>query len=128
MSSVPSPDEELRERILLLRETTELLMWELSAISERRWESLPELKTKKSCLQERLLRFDWSVGPGGEDSDDVLMLKSQIADLEKQSSRKIAMRLQMIRGQLNSLRRQQQTWLECVQGYLKKSPELVATP
>ena len=128
MSHVCSPEEGLTGKIQLLRETTELLMWELSAISERRWESLPELKTKKTRLRERLLQFDWSVGPAGEDSHDVLMLKSQIADLEHQSSKKISMRLQMIRGQLNSLRQRQRTWLDCVHGYLKESTELASTP
>jgi hypothetical protein len=44
--------EETASRTLLLREVVELLMWELSAISNRKWEELPDLKKKKEALAE----------------------------------------------------------------------------
>ena len=55
---------------------------------------------------------------------DVLMLKSQIADLEYQSRNKISTRLQMIRGQIESLQARRQNWSECMQGYFQKGPDL----
>ncbi len=53
MLSVQSQNE-LKKRTQLLREVVELLMWELSAISNRKWEDLPELKKKKGMHADRL--------------------------------------------------------------------------
>ena len=85
MSSPRAKDDDLRTRTLLLREVTELLMWELATISDRKWEDLPELKRKKSIMADRLREFDWTPGPEEHESLDLLMLKSQITDLEYQS-------------------------------------------
>ena len=87
------PHDELSKRILLLREVVELLMWELSAISNRKWEELPELKRKKGLLADRLREYDWT--PGKEDLEplDLVMLKSQISDLEYQSKQKLQVHL-----------------------------------
>jgi hypothetical protein len=124
MSSVRTKDEDLRTRTLLLREVVELLMWEIAAISGRQWEKLPELKTRKSAMADRLRQFDWTPGPQDHESLDLMMLKSQISDLEYQSKRKIAVQLQMIRQQIDCLREQRQSRLECISLYFRKSPEL----
>jgi hypothetical protein len=125
MSSPRTKDEDLRSRILLLREVTELLMWELSTISNRRWEDLPELKRKKSLMAARLREYDWTPGPGDHESLDLMMLKSQISDLEYQSKQKITGQLKTIRTQLDVLRDQKQNWLDCVNSYFKKTSDLV---
>jgi hypothetical protein len=111
--------EETASRIKLLREVAELLMWELSAISSRKWEELPELKKRKETLAERLKQYDWTPGPQELEPLDIVMLKSQIADLEYQSRRKVQMQMQMIRTQLDSLQSQKQYWLDCLNIYFR---------
>jgi len=103
-------------------------MWELSAISNRKWEDLPDLKKKKGVLADRLRQYDWTPGPHDQDSLDVTMLKAQIADLEYQSRQKIQVQLKVIKGQLNSLQGQKQYWLECLNIYFRKYTEPVQTP
>lgn len=124
MSSVRLQNE-LSKKTLLLREVVELLMWELSAISNRRWEDLPELKNKKGLLADRLRQFDWTPGPQDLEPLDLIMLKSQISDLEYQSRQKVNVQLQMIKGQIHSLQAQQQSWLDCINVYSHKASETV---
>jgi hypothetical protein len=112
--------EETASRIRLLREVAELLMWELSAISNRKWEELPELKKKKEALAEQLKQYDWTPGPQDLEPLDLVMLKSQIADLEYQSRRKVQMQMQVIRTQLDSLQNQKQYWLDCLNIYFRQ--------
>lgn len=120
MTALGLQDKDLRKRTLLLREVVELLMWELSAISNRKWEDLPELKQKKTLLARRLADFDWAPGPWEQESPDLIMLKSQISDLEYQSRKKIQIQLQTIRIQISTLQDQQQYWLECLNLYFGK--------
>src|SRR5271154_4592318 len=124
MLSVRSQDE-LSKKTLLLREVVELLMWELSAISNRKWEDLPELKKKKGLLAERLLQYDWMPGRQDEEPIDMAMLRAQIADLEYQSRMKIHVQLKVIRSQLESLQGQKQYWLECLNIYFRQYAEPV---
>ena len=126
MPPVRTPEEDLRTRTTLLRQVTELLMWELVTISDRKWEDLPELKRRKSAMADRLREFDWTPGPVDHESLELLMLKSQISDLEYQSKQKISVQLQMVRQQLDVLRDQKQGWLQCVNSYVKKG-ELATT-
>ena len=112
--------EETASRTRLLREVVELLMWELSAISSRKWEELPELKKKKEALAERLRQYDWTPGPQELEPLDIVMLKSQISDLEYQSRRKVQVQMQMIRTQLDSLQNQKQYWLDCLNIYFRQ--------
>ena len=107
----------MSKRTLLLREVVELLMWELSAISDRKWEELPELKKKKLLLADRLRKYDWTPGPEAHAPMDLIMLKSQIS-----------VQLQMIRGQINALQGQKEYWLECFNSYFRHhAPEPVPT-
>jgi hypothetical protein len=119
--------EETASRTRLLREVVELLMWELSAISNRKWEELPDLKKKKGLLADKLRQYDWTPGPMDQEPIDVTMLKGQIADLEYQVHQKIQVQLQMIKGQLNALQGQKQYWLECLNIYFRKYTEPVQT-
>jgi len=100
-------------------------MWELSAISNRKWEDLPELKKKKGILAGRLRQYDWKPGPQDQEPLDLIMLRSQILDLEYQSRQKIQVQLQMIKGQINSLQGQRQYWLECLNIYFRQYSEPV---
>jgi len=122
MSPFQTNEAELRVRAALLREVTELLMWELTTISERRWEDLPELKRRKSQMAARLREFDWAPDGGEADTPslELLMLRSQITDLEYQSKQKLSVEMEMIRRQLDVLRDQKRGWLECVNSYVRK--------
>lgn len=117
--------DEVSQKTLLLREVVELLMWELSAISNRRWEDLPELKKKKGILATRLRKYDWAQNPKEEEPIDLTVLRSQISDLEYQSKQKIQVQLQMIKGQINSLQSQKQYWLDCLNIYFRQYAEPV---
>ncbi len=131
ISRMPSPQtqEDTASRTRLLREVVELLMWELNAISNRKWEELPELKKKKEVLAERLRQYDWTPRPQELEPLDVVMLKSQISDLEYQSRRKVQSQMQMIRTQLESLQSQKQYWLDCLNIYFRQyQPEPPPTP
>jgi hypothetical protein len=120
-------DEELQVRTRLLREVTELLMWELSTISDRKWEDLPELKRKKSLLANELRKFDLTPGPEDHESIDLLMLRSQIADLEYQSKQKISMQLKSIRTQLDVIQKKKAGWLQAMNGYVNQARPLFTT-
>lgn len=122
MTLVRSQDE-LSKKTFLLREVVELLMWELNAISNRKWEDLPELKKKKHLLADQLRQYDWTPSAPDQEPIDVTMLKAQIADLEFQSRQKIKVQMQMIQGQLNSLQGQKQYWLDCLNIYFRNSNE-----
>jgi hypothetical protein len=125
MSSAPMPEKEETEiRTRLLRQVTELLMWELAAISDRKWEDLPELKRRKGLLAGELRQFDWTAGPESTESLDLLMLRSQIADLEYQSKQKLSMHLKSIRQQLEVLGQQKAGWLHCMNGYVNPNRAL----
>ncbi len=114
----------MRTRTNLLRQVTEHLMWELATISDRKWEDLPELKRRKGELATRLREFDWTPGPEDHESLDLLMLKSQIADLEYQSKQKISMQLKSVRQQLEVVRDQKASWLQCMNGYVNQTRSL----
>jgi hypothetical protein len=112
--------EDTASRTQLLREVVELLMWELSAISSRKWEALPDLKRKKEALAERLKEYDWTPGPREIEPLDIVMLKSQISDLEYQSRHKVQAQMQMIRAQIDSIQNQKQYWLDCLNIYFRQ--------
>jgi hypothetical protein len=122
MLSVQSQNE-MGKKMSLLREVIELLMWELSAISNRKWEDLPDLKKKKGVLAERLREYDWTPGTQDQEPLDIVMLKSQISDLQYQSRQKIQVHLKTIRSQIDSLQSQKQYWLDCLNIYFRQFSE-----
>jgi hypothetical protein len=119
------PKDVTGKKALLLREVVELLMWELSAISNRKWEDLPEMKKRKGLLADRLRQHDWTIDPKNPEPLDMVMLRSQITDLEYQSRQKIQVQLKMIKGRINSLQTEKQSWLGCLNTYSKQSSEPV---
>ena len=118
--SLTLSQEDTASRTLLLREVVELLMFELTAISDRKWEQLPDLKKKKEALAERLKQYDWTPGPRELEPLDIVMLKSQISDLEYQSRRKVQAQMQMIRAQIDSIQNQKKYWLDCLNIYFRQ--------
>ncbi len=115
------------KKTLLLREVVELLMWELSAISSRKWEDLPELKKRKGALASRLRQHDWTTKLENPEPLDMVMLRSQITDLEYQSRQKIQVQLKTIRGQIDSLQAEKQSWLGCLNLYAQQTSPTVPT-
>jgi hypothetical protein len=116
MRTTMKTDEGLQSKTLLLREVVELLMWELSTITDRRWER----------LADRLKQVDWKPATPGQEPLELLMLKSQIADLEYQSQQKVTFQMRVVRQQIDSLRNQRH-WLDCVNSYMRKAPEMISS-
>ncbi len=128
MPSHPSQTQELRARASLLREVIELLMWELSTMSNRQWEDLPELKKKKVVLACRLREFDWRPRPTDQGPSDLTTLKSHITDLEGQSRQKIQGQFDLIGHQILALQEQHQYWLECLSVSFQKFCDPLPAP
>ena len=125
MPSQPSQTEDPHQRTLLLGETVELLRWELSVISNRQWEDLPELKKKKVVLASRLREIDWTPSPRPV---DWLLLKSQVSDLEAHSRQKIQVQLELIGNQILALQDEHQYWRECLNVSFRKFYESIPSP
>jgi hypothetical protein len=117
MPSIRSKDQ-TSKKTSLLREVVELLMWELTTITSRKWEDLPELKRKKGVLAGRLRKFDWTLDPEITEPLDMVMLRGQIVDLEYQSRRKIQTQLQIIKGRIDSLQVEKNSWAGCLNNYV----------
>jgi hypothetical protein len=128
MPSQPSQTEDPHQRTLLLGETVELLRWELSVISNRQWEDLPELKKNKVVLASRLREIDWTSGPVDLAPADWFLLKSQISILEDQSRQKIEDHIQLIGNQILALQEQHQYWRECLNVSFRKLYESIPSP
>jgi len=106
--------EDPPKKAFLLSQAVELLLWELSAISNRHWEELPELKKKKVVLAGRLLQLSPTPPPTGQERADLLRLESQISDLEVQSRQKVDGHLELIGNQILALQELHQYWRECL--------------
>lgn len=111
------PKDQTSKKTSLLREVVELLMWELSTISDRKWEDLPELKRRKGILAGRLRKYDWTPDPEDAEPLDMVMLRGQIVDLEYQSRRKIQTQLQIIKGRIAALQTEKDSWNGCLKNY-----------
>jgi hypothetical protein len=114
MPAVPAHPEESQSNPRLWREVVELLSWELSILSDRKWEDLPELKKKKVVLASRLRGTPAMRAMPEPDPANWRQAKSQITDLEVQSRQKIEGHLQLIDNQLLALQEQHQYWRECL--------------
>jgi len=128
MPSQPSQNEELHKRTRLSREVIELLMGELSTLSNRQWEDLPELKKKKVALASRLREFGGAPGPMDREPFDLMMLRSLITDLEDQSRQQIQVQLELIGNQILALQELHQYWRECLNISFRKFYESIPSP
>lgn len=128
---MPSPSSQPKERQkgpLLWDQAIELLMWELSTLSNRTWEDLPELKKKKVVLAGRLRAIDGTPALSGQELADSLRLKSQISDLETQSRQKIESQIELIGHQILALQELHQYCLECLNISFRKIHEPIPSP
>jgi hypothetical protein len=121
-SSQSSPDARYK-RTFLLNEAVELLLRELSAIANHKWEDLPALKKKKVLLACRLGGIDWTPDPARQEPADWVLLKARISDLEDQSRRQIQRHLELMGKQVFALQELHLYWLECLNVSLQKFPE-----
>lgn len=112
MSPIPLESEE-PSKTLLLREAVDLLQKELSALSNRQWDDLPELKKKKVVLASRMRKFTLTPSPMDREPFDFIRLKSLIRDLEDQSRQKIQVQLDLIGNQIIALQELHQYCMEC---------------
>jgi hypothetical protein len=108
----PEPEEH-QKGPFLLSQVIELLRWELSTLSNRNWQNLPDLKKKKVALASRLGKFEWPLRPADQEPLDLRMLKSLVTDLESHSRQKIQGQLDLIGNQILALQELHQYWLEC---------------
>ena len=106
--------QEPSNRALLLRQAVELLLWELSTISNRHWDQLPELKKKKTVLAGRFLQLGAAPPATGQEGADLLQLESQISALEYQSRQKVDGHLELVGNQILALQDLRQYWRECL--------------
>jgi hypothetical protein len=125
MHSQPSQANEPDERTLLLSEVVELLGWELSILSNRQWEDLPELLKKRVVLACHLREINWTPAPRPV---DWLPLKTQISNLEEQSRQKIEAQIELLGNQIFALQDQRQYWRECLGISFQKVCEAVPQP
>jgi hypothetical protein len=126
-SQPPSNPPEPSKPLPLLREAIEVLIGELTVLSEHKTENLPELKKKKVVLAHRLGKVDWEHSTEGREACDVTKLRSLIFDLETQSHQQIQDHLELIANQVLALEEERQYWRECMNVSLRKFCESVSS-
>ena len=99
------------DKMPLLREALEVLVNELSLLSEHKAEDLPELKKKKVVLASRLGQMDRRPALSEPEWDT---LASLVTALETQSRREIRCHLDLLGKQLLAIQEEHQYWLECL--------------
>lgn len=105
------------EKIKLLREVFEAVMWELDAARQGRWEALPELGEKRKELLNRMDQFDWTPMPQDRQNPEIYMLQKQIADLEYQLQKIIRFNMDIFKIQLKDLEERSQRWRNVLNPY-----------
>ena len=129
MPSDSSQPQGLQKGPFLLGQAIELLRWELSTLSNRNWQDLPELKKKKVVLASRLQsEIAGTPGPTGRELAESLRLKSQISDLEAQSRQKIQGQIDLIGNQILALQELHQYCLECLNISFRKFHDPIPSP
>lgn len=104
-------------KIRILRKMVEVVMWEWNAVQEGRWEELPTYGAKKQDLIEQMQAYDWTPLPIDKENPEILILESQIVDLEYQVKKMLEARMNVISAQLNDLKRRNNKWRKAVNPY-----------
>jgi hypothetical protein len=104
-------------KIRILRKMVEVVMWEWNAVQEGRWEELPTYGAKKQDLIDQMKAYDWTPLPMDKENPEVLILESQIVDLEYQVKKMLEARMNVITAQLNDLKRRNNKWRKAVNPY-----------
>ncbi len=108
---------DITSKIRILRHMMEIVMWEWSAVRERRWEDLPQHRERKDEIRGEMADYDWTPTFDDEASTELMVLQSQIVDLEYQLQKMIENRMNIISGQLAGLRDRSATWNKVVNPY-----------
>lgn len=104
-------------KIKILRNMIEAVMWEWNAIKEGRWEELPTHTAKKMGLIEEMKAHDWTPLPPERESPDLLILESQIIDLEYQVMKLLENKMKLVSSQLGDLKRRHANWKKAISPY-----------
>ena len=95
----------------------EIVMWEWNAVKEGRWEELPGYSAKKKELIAQMGEYDWTPQPIDRENPEILILESQIVDLEYQVQKMLEARMNVISAQLNDLQRRHNMWRRTINPY-----------
>lgn len=104
-------------KIRILRRMMEIVMWEWSSVREGRWEDLPLYREQKEGILTEMAGYEWAPSFDDEESAELMVLQSQIVDLEYQLQKMIENRMNIISGQLDGLRQRSATWNKAVNPY-----------
>jgi hypothetical protein len=104
-------------KIKILRHMIEVVMWEWNAVKEGRWEELPTHCAKKQTLIEEMSRYDWTPLPPDRENTELLIIESQIIDLEYQVKKMLESRMTVLSTQISSLKQRHSTWKKVVSPY-----------
>ncbi len=101
----------------ILRRMVEVVMWEWNAVKEGRWEELPAYGDKKKELIKQMADYDWTPLPPDRENPEVLILESQITDLQYQVKKMLESRMNVITAQLGDLHRRHNKWRKTIDPY-----------
>ncbi|MDE1169729.1 MAG: hypothetical protein PW734_00735 [Verrucomicrobium sp.] len=105
-------------KIRILRQMIEVIMWQWNAVKEGRWEELPAYDARKRDILQEMSGYDWTGGQPREREDtELLILESQIIDLEYQFKKMLEHRMNVIAVQLEDLQRRHNNWQKAVNPY-----------
>jgi hypothetical protein len=95
----------------------EVVMWEWSSVREGRWEDLPVHGERKQEILKEMARYDWALTVPDQENTELMVLQSQIIDLEYQLKKMIENRMNIIATQLDGLKSRHATWNRTVNPY-----------
>jgi hypothetical protein len=106
-------------KIKVLREVLESIMWEMETVRSKRWEELPQFSQRKQELMLKMDQFDWTPSPLDRNNLELEMLKGQIKDLEYQTKKMIESQKDIVSAQLIDLRKRYAKWQKIIAPYKK---------
>ena len=104
-------------KIRILRRMIETIMWEWTAVKEGRWEELPAHGEKKKQVLEEMSAYDWTRSAADWDNTELLIIESQIIDLEYQVKKMLEHRMNLLSSQLDDLKGRHTSWKKVVGSY-----------
>ena len=110
----------INPKVRLLREVAELVMWELRAIEQGKWEDLPTLRTKKGQLMNRMLEFDWKPAlVPDQENPELLLLQAQIVDMEYRIRQRVKVQSETLHCLMDDLQRRTLRFKNTLNPYYK---------
>jgi hypothetical protein len=105
----------IKAKLQILREITEALMYQISAVKESRWEVVSEIDGRKRQLLNRLSNFSWEPYNPERDDPEIYLLQAQIVDLEFQVRKGLEQQLQVLETQMDDLMSRYRRWRKFVE-------------